>query len=383
MQFFEQESCGQECPRSQASLNSRWRSQLARGKLRDMISCLEISDFRNHRSTRLEFERFSVIAGPNGVGKSNALRALHWFSNASRFHPKNNEITDNFRIHGQWTGSAWVATVPSNPYMRDLQWISFETESGPDVASRAKEIFSGWFLLKPRVHSVRATYSEVIPPELGEDGSGLPSVIAHLMTADPDSFARLTQHFQAIIPAVRRVRATREKVVRVRKKKVSIDGRDVVYDEADEVNGDALRFDMASQNDLPASEISEGTLIVLTILTAIFQSRRPQLLLIDDLESGLHPSAQETLVHQLRQIQESFPELQVIATTHSPYILNECKPEEIILMSSDDEGFCVAKRLIEHPKWKRMQEILTPGEFWSSEGERWVTQKPEPEKKSA
>ncbi len=359
--------------------NSRWRSIRRRAKLAAMISVLEISDFRNHRSTRLFFERFSVIAGPNGVGKSNALRALHWFSLQQNHVPEiDSRRKRNLLLGGRWEGSAWVAAA--NTFGN---WIEIETKSGPDVGAKVKDIFSGWVLLKPRAQDASATYSEVIPPVLGEDGSGLASVVAHLMTADPDSFARLLQHFQAIIPAVQRVRATREKVVRVRKKTVSIDGRDVVYDEADEVNGDALRFDMASKRDLPASEISEGTLIVLTILTAIFQSRRPQLLLIDDLECGLHPSAQETLVRQLRQIQDCFPELQVIATTHSPYILNECSPEEIILMSSDDNGFCVAKRLIEHPKWKRMQEILTPGEFWSSEGERWVIEKPEPEKKSA
>jgi predicted ATPase len=348
-----------------------------------MISVLEISDFRNHRSTRLEFERFSVIAGPNGVGKSNALRALQRFSRLSRFRNIINTEDVNFLAHGQWLDSSWEASIPSRDPLGSIELFNFKTQSGPDVSSHLEKIFSGWFLLKPRGQYVAATYSEVIPPVLNEDGSGLASVIAHLMTADPDSFARLLRHFQAIIPAVRRVRATREKVVRVRKKTVTIDGRDVVYDEADEVNGDALRFDMASKPDLPASEISEGTLIVLTILTAIFQSRRPQLLLIDDLECGLHPSAQETLVRQLRQIQVSFPELQVIATTHSPYILNECSPEEIILMSSDDEGFCGAKRLFEHPKWKRMKGIMTPGEFWSSEGERWVIEKPEPEKKSA
>ncbi len=201
------------------------------------------------------------------------------------------------------------------------------------------------------------------------------------MTAEPESFELLTEHLQAVIPAVQRIRATREKVVKVRKKKVTIDDQEVVYDEVDEVNGDALRFDMDSEKDLPASEISDGTLIVLTILTAIFQSKRPQFLMIDDLESGLHPSAQEKLVGQIRKIQEQFPELQVIATTHSPYILNECKPEEIILMSSDDDGYCVAKRLSEHPKSEKMLKILTTGEFWSSEGERWVTQ--EPKKKSA
>lgn len=67
-----------------------------------------------------------------------------------------------------------------------------------------------------------------------------------------------------------------------------------------------------------------------------------------------------------------FPGLQIIAATHSPYVLNECSPEEIILMSPDREGYCVAKRLSDHPDSERMLKVLTTGEFWSAEGEGWV-----------
>lgn len=49
-------------------------------RLAVMISRLEINGFRNHRSTQMDFERLTVIAGPNGVGKTNALRALKRFS---------------------------------------------------------------------------------------------------------------------------------------------------------------------------------------------------------------------------------------------------------------------------------------------------------------
>lgn len=123
---------------------------------------------------------------------------------------------------------------------------------------------------------------------MGEDGSGLASVVSHLMTAAPESFDLLTEQLRAVIPALQRIRATRERVVKIRKKKVAIDDREVVYDQADEVSGDALRFDMDSEKDLPASQISDGTLIALAILTAVFQNTRlrlPDLHMAEDLKN--------------------------------------------------------------------------------------------------
>ncbi len=108
------------------------------------------------------------------------------------------------------------------------------------------------------------------------------------MTAAPESFDLLTEQLRAVIPALQRIRATRERVVKIRKKKVAIDDREVVYDQADEVSGDALRFDMDSEKDLPASQISDGTLIALAILTAVFQNTRlrlPDLHMAEDLKN--------------------------------------------------------------------------------------------------
>lgn len=136
----------------QPSPNSRWSSIRLRAKLAAMISVLEISDFRNHRSTRLEFQRFSVIAGPNGVGKSNALRALHRFSKFSQGNKIFSSEEVNFLIHGRWNDSRWVASMPDVHILQGgmvgADWLNLETESGPDVWSHMREIFSGWFLFE-------------------------------------------------------------------------------------------------------------------------------------------------------------------------------------------------------------------------------------------
>ncbi len=96
--------------------------------------------------------------------------------------------------------------------------------------------------------------------------------------------------------------------------------------------GQELRFDMTSGSDLPAPAISEGTLVTLAILTAIIhddslkqdggvkEARRPKTILLDNIESGLQPSAQRDLIRQLRRLQETRPELQITFASHSPYI---------------------------------------------------------------
>jgi predicted ATP-binding protein involved in virulence len=96
------------------------------------------------------------------------------------------------------------------------------------------------------------------------------------------------------------------------------------------------------------------------------------MIMLDDVELGLHPRAQRDLIRQLRRVQETHPNLQLLLSTHSPYVVDELKPEEVWLLAPDAEGCAVSKRLSDHPNAKRALEVLTTGEFWSAEGEQWV-----------
>lgn len=96
------------------------------------------------------------------------------------------------------------------------------------------------------------------------------------------------------------------------------------------------------------------------------------LIMLDGLERSLHPKAQRDLVNILRKILEQRENLQIVFTTHSPYVVDELSPEEVYLLNTDDEGIAHARRLSEHPDSERALEVLTTGEFWSAEGEDWV-----------
>lgn len=60
----------------------------------------------------------------------------------------------------------------------------------------------------------------------------------------------------------------------------------------------------------------------------------PGIVLIDELDLHLHPKWQRRIIGDLRR---TFPQIQFICTTHSPQLIGQCKPEEIILLDTPEE----------------------------------------------
>jgi energy-coupling factor transporter ATP-binding protein EcfA2 len=60
----------------------------------------------------------------------------------------------------------------------------------------------------------------------------------------------------------------------------------------------------------------------------------PGLVLIDELDLHLHPRWQRRVIGDLKRI---FPKIQFFATTHSPQVIGEARPEEIVLLTPTGE----------------------------------------------
>jgi len=137
--------------------------------------------------------------------------------------------------------------------------------------------------------------------------------------------------------------------------------------------GHKVFFDFVGAHDVPAHAASEGTLITLALLTALFSPNRPRLLLLDDIDQSLHPQAQMEFMRQLKRLLENFPEVQLVATTHSPYILDELDPSEVRVFALRKDGSVACRSLSEHPQAEKMRGVLTSGQLWSLDPEwRWV-----------
>ncbi len=118
--------------------------------------------------------------------------------------------------------------------------------------------------------------------------------------------------------------------------------------------------------------MSEGTLLVLGLLAALHASARPSLVLLDDLDRGLHPKAQKELITLLRGLLKTNADLQIVATTHSPYMLDCMETKEVRMTDLGDDGATVCAPLTSHPKFPKWKDEMTPGEMWSLFGEKWL-----------
>jgi recombinational DNA repair ATPase RecF len=79
--------------------------------------------------------------------------------------------------------------------------------------------------------------------------------------------------------------------------------------------------------EFPAPALSEGTLRFIALAAAFFQPSMPKILVIEEIEKGLHPSRLRLLLELMRS-QSKRTGTQVFATTHSPTLLNWLTEED-------------------------------------------------------
>ena len=87
------------------------------------------------------------------------------------------------------------------------------------------------------------------------------------------------------------------------------------------------------------------------------------IILLDEIEDGINPYMTEKILLLLRNHAKK-AEKQIIVTTHSPVILNDFDPKEIIFMWKEKDGSVHAKKLFDTEEMKELLEALNPGEVW-------------------
>jgi predicted ATPase len=206
------------------------------------------------------------------------------------------------------------------------------------------------------------------------NGEGLAAVLAYMAANQREVYEAVESALRSVVPSVRSIRTPRAKVIVPVSEFIEVDKKTFARREDREYWGNAIEFDMVGAADIPASQASEGTMLVLGLLTVLMGPERPRLVLLDDMDRALHPKAQEDLVGLLRKVLEQNPDMQIVATSHSPYLLDHLQPEEVRLTTLKDDGSVAIGRLDRHPDFEKWKEEMTPGEFWSMVGERWVAE---------
>jgi predicted ATPase len=121
----------------------------------------------------------------------------------------------------------------------------------------------------------------------------------------------------------------------------------------------------------PAPILSDGTLRFAAITAAFFQPDMPDILTIEEIENGIHPSRLRLLVELLRS--QASQDRQVMATTHSPVVLAWLKPSDYsttFFCTRDEEtGASRIVPLNEVPKFESIVQKQSIGELFA---EGWL-----------
>ena len=372
-----------------------------------MLEGVILHNFKSHKSTqlRLDKSRLHALVGQNSSGKTSVLQALHYLSRLSDSEFKNifssqsprapEVITtigqDKMSVTGRGFWGYKEPKIWEASYNFQQQSANYWSPTALWKVDRDEGSVKGWSsslsdtpdpipqALRYSVHLklvatnlAKAAYSDAITPRVEFDGSGLAPTLDYLRNEAPDKFQSLEEMLQRIVPGVHEVRTRRAKVVVNRQRSIEVNGKFIPYEESQEITGQEVVLDMNSGERIPAHAISEGTMLTLGLLAVLMNPNQPNLVLLDDVEQGLHPKAQRELMTVFKEIIQDNRNLQIIFSTHSPYIIDELVPSQVHILNNTDSGFTLSKRLDEHPDVEWAKQTLTTGEFWDAEGEDWV-----------
>ena len=372
-----------------------------------MLEKLILHNFKSHKSTELNFDnsRLHGLVGKNSAGKTTVLQALHNlsrlaaspFKNIFQYDKSPQFLTTIGEKDMSVTASGFWGYKNRQNWQASYSWKQENNDYWHPTASwkidEKENFLEGWSnslsdspdaIRKSLRHTVylkliasnlaKAAYSEEVTPRVEFDGSLLAPTLDFLRDEAPDKFQLIEEKLNRIVPNVRKVGIKRAKVPVIRKRLIEVDGKSISYEETQEMTGQEVILDMNTGERIPAHAISEGTMLTLGLLTVLMNPNQPNLVLLDDVEQGLHPQAQRELMNVFKEIIAENPNLQIIFSTHSPYIMDALVPSQVHILNNSKSGFTMSKRLDEHPDVEWAKETLTTGEFWDAEGEDWVVE---------
>lgn len=394
-----------------------------------MLNHIEVSNYKSIAHADFGLTNEVVIVGPNGVGKSNLLDAIHFVRDAARdgldhavakrhgmasirrwskTRPFNIGIKLSF-IGTNFSGSYRVVIASAGGEFSILEEEGFWSDSNPmpimrgsldnkTQSSSFKRLADGSVVFalpehpfgdfKPTVPEsdllltqfgqsaftplhffFRGLYEEAIScgaysiypnkirePQtisnaevLADDGTNLASIIRQMRaTSFRANKEQLTLAIKQVLPIVTEIR---------------IESAGGYYVPVFRVK----EQDSGYSHELNMSQLSDGTLRMLGMLTAFYQSRAPQRITLEEPEQMIHPGLLQVMIEAGRDYLDGSENHQVLYTTHSPILLDMFNADSIIGASFVD-GVSKFSHMSNRQKAIIKDRLFSAGELLVAEG---------------
>lgn len=176
--------------------------------------------------------------------------------------------------------------------------------------------------------------------------------------------------FMALIRTICQDEKTKDRYLSWMREFSSPAGNDVI-DALSSLNGDPSSSSVVDSS-AELSALGDGTLRFTSLVAAFFQPDMPELMLIDEIETSIHASRIRLLVELLSSQSECTP-TQVIATSHSPVVLEWLRDEGLanVFFCNRDEitGETMIRSLLEIP---HLERSIKERDFFDMLTEGWL-----------
>jgi predicted ATPase len=200
--------------------------------------------------------------------------------------------------------------------------------------------------------------------QMEPSGFGLALCLDDILGYDREQFNRLENRFRKIFPQIKSIKLMPEPAF----SSPVDDPKQIPMLQRSE--GKGIYFQLHDTAHLvPASQASDGTLLILAYLTILSLPKPPRLILVEEPENGIHPKRLQDLLAILRELVQEQSHTQVILTTHSPYFVDLFKPDEVTLCQRAQDNSMTVWRLSESETVREQSAFFTLGEIWTGEGD--------------
>ncbi|MCK4623699.1 MAG: AAA family ATPase [Phycisphaerae bacterium] len=349
-----------------------------------MIKSMHIENFKCFKDFDIELGKFNVLVGPNDSGKTSFLQAIR----LAGYIGPNNSITHG-RLEsalGMVLGqeSVWrnspdgqiTITVRGSYFGKDEseQWpvlmiqskngIKFQSDVQADKGTERwqqedleraldsgvdwrENWFSkaigkiGYYQFEPDAMRKPSRISA----KMKETGEGFPAFLAKISLESREVFFDLEKKFYSRFPYYKRLEPNITKI-------------------ENDQDAFCLWFHTVRGEELSSESVSDGVMLSLAFIALAYSPKPPNILLIEEPENGVHYASLKEIVSTLKDLSDN-KDVQVILTTHSPYLLDLVEPEEVRVFAKDKEGAVHAAKLSDHPEVEDLKKHFMTGEIWS------------------
>jgi predicted ATPase len=322
-----------------------------------VIASVHFRNFKALRHAEVRLEPFNLFIGPNGSGKTSLIQALLRLRTLAGLPVARAEEWAAHRADGPEIRFSFAA-----PYGDIAVALGCRSELVCDLLRVAHPpgAEARWEELRARLRGIRGFLFDHYAmagsadakhgAELASNAGNLAAVLAAHRAADAASFAALEEDFRRIMPEY-----------------TGLDFR--------EQGGRVTMLARLHNGDQPVSseDFSQGTLYLLAILALSFAPNPPGIVCLEEGDRGVHPRMLREVRDALYRL--SYPKefglarapVQVITTTHSPYMLDQFRehPEEIVLANKQGTA-ATFQRLSERPDVLELMKETHLGDLWYS-----------------